>query len=108
MFARSRCWISEFALLACAIWSAGIADAAKKPMGIFDDHQDVGTVLHAGSVQYDASRRAYTVSGSGENMWFGADDFQFAWKKVSGDVALSADIAFLGSGGNEHRKAVLV
>jgi TolB protein len=108
MFACSRCWIGEFALLACAIWSAGIADAAEKPTGIFDGHQDVGTVLHAGSVQYDASRRTYTVSGSGENMWFGADDFQFAWKKVSGDVTLSADIAFLGTGGNEHRKAVLM
>jgi TolB protein len=41
-------------------------------------------------------------------MWFGIDDFHFAWKKVSGDVALTADIAFLGTGGNPHRKAVLM
>jgi dipeptidyl aminopeptidase/acylaminoacyl peptidase len=41
-------------------------------------------------------------------MWFGIDDFQFAWKKASGDVALTADIAFPGSGGNPHRKAVLM
>ena len=41
-------------------------------------------------------------------MWFAADAFQFAWKKVSGDVALTADISFLGAGGNAHRKAVLM
>jgi hypothetical protein len=65
-------------------------------------------VLHAGSVKYDLARNAYTVSGSGENMWFGIDDFHFVWKKVSGDVALTAEIAFLGAGGNPHRKAVLM
>ena len=41
-------------------------------------------------------------------MWFGMDDFQFAWKKISGDVAISADIAFAGEKGNNHRKAVLM
>jgi len=41
-------------------------------------------------------------------MWFGTDDFQFAWKKMSGDVAISADIAFVGDEGNPHRKAVLM
>lgn len=78
------------------------------PRGIFTNHQDVGAVLHPGSAVYDSATRSYTLSGSGENMWFGVDDFQFAWKKVSGDVALSADIAFLGTGGNPHRKAVLM
>jgi TolB protein len=78
------------------------------PHGIFTDHQDVGTVLHPGSVQYDTDNHTYTISGSGENMWFGMDDFHFVWKKVSGDVALTADIAFIGTGGNPHRKAVLM
>ena len=41
-------------------------------------------------------------------MWFGMDDFQFAWKQMSGDVAISADIAFVGEKGNNHRKAVLM
>lgn len=82
--------------------------AQSLPHGIFTDHQDVGTVLHPGSVVYDEVNHSYTVSGSGENMWFGIDDFHFVWKKVSGDVALTADIAFLGAGGNPHRKAVLM
>lgn len=76
--------------------------------GIFEGHEDVGTVIHPGSVNYDAAKQTYTVTGSGENMWFGMDDFQFAWKKMSGDVAISADIAFVGDKGNNHRKAVLM
>jgi len=50
-------------------------------------------VLHPGSAQFDSAANTYTLTGSGENMWFGVDDFHFAWKKVSGDVALTAGIA---------------
>jgi len=79
------------------------------PLGLFDSHADVGAVLHPGAVEYDASTGSYTVTGSGENMWFAADAFQFAWKKVSGDrMSLAATINFIGSGGNMHRKAVLM
>jgi hypothetical protein len=77
-------------------------------IGAFDAHQDVGTVLHPGSTIYDSAKQTYTVTGSGENMWFGTDDFQFAWKKMTGDVAISADITFVGDKGNNHRKAVVM
>jgi len=76
--------------------------------GVFEGHGDVGMVLHKGSVEYDATKRSYTIAGSGENMWFTGDAFQFVWKKVSGDVTLTADVSFLGKGVNEHRKAVLM
>jgi TolB protein len=84
------------------------ATQEKAAVGAFEAHGDVGNVLHAGSVEYDGAKQSYTIAGSGENMWLGADAFQFAWKKMSGDVTLSADISFSGSGGNAHRKAVLV
>ena len=82
--------------------------AQNAPLGIFEAHTDVGTVLHPGSVDYDAAKKTYTISGSGENMWLAEDAFQFAWKKVSGDVTLTADISFLTTTGNEHKKAVLM
>ena len=85
-----------------------LAQTHPAPLGVFEGHGDVGTVLHAGSAKYDAAKGTYTVAGSGENMWFGADDFHFVWKKVSGDVAISADITFEGDKGNNHRKAVLM
>ena len=77
-------------------------------VGTFESHGEVGKVLHAGSVEYDPAKHSYTIAGSGENVWLGADAFHFVWKKVSGDATLAADISFLGSGGNPHRKAVLM
>ncbi len=77
-------------------------------LGVFEGNGDVGPVLHAGSAEYDQQTKTYTVTGSGENMWFASDAFQFAWKKVSGDVTITADISLLGAGGDNHRKAVLM
>jgi len=99
------------ALIASALalnTSLARARSAPAPVGIFEDHVDVGTVLHPGSAEYDSTKRTYTISGSGENMWLAADAFQFVWKKMSGDVTLTADIAFLTKTGNEHKKAVLI
>jgi len=97
-------------LLLVVLLLAGLIPAMAQgaPVGTFEGHEDLGTVLHPGSTTYDTARQTYTVTGSGENMWFGMDDFQFAWKKMSGDVAISADIAFVGDKGNNHRKAVLM
>ena len=82
--------------------------ASSDPLGLFTDHTDVGNVLHPGATKFNAEAGTYTITGSGENMWFARDDFQFAWKQAEGDVALSADIHFEGTGGNPHRKAVLM
>jgi TolB protein len=84
------------------------AQSAPASLGVLEDHSDVGITLHAGSAQYDSAQHAYTLTGSGENMWFTSDAFQFAWKQVSGDMALTADVAFPQKGGNQHRKAVLM
>jgi TolB protein len=100
--------IGTLGMVAVFALAPSLAVAATERLGLFEGHQDVGTVLHAGSAQYDSAHGAYTIGGSGENMWFGADDFHFVWKKVSGDVAFTADIAFIGAGGNPHRKAVLM
>ncbi len=91
-----------------ALCSNYVSAQTSAPVGIFEGHDDVGTVLHAGSVDFDAAKHTYTISGSGENMWFSADAFQFVWKKISGDVTLTADIGFLTKTGNEHKKAVLM
>jgi TolB protein len=98
--------ISKFGVM--ALLASFSVTAAAQQLGVFTGHQDVGAVLHPGSAVYDRALDAYTVSGSGEDMWFGSDDFHFVWKKVAGDVALTADIAFVGATGNNHRKAVLM
>ena len=92
----------------CAEGACLWAQSAGAPVGVFESHGDVGTVLHPGSVDYDAAKHTYTIAGSGENMWLAADAFQFVWKKVSGDVILTADAGFLTTTGNEHKKAVVM
>lgn len=97
-----------FILVCTAVICHGEAQDRKAPLGIFEDHSDVGNVLHPGSVTYDAANHTYAISGSGENMWFATDAFQFVWKKISGDVTLTADVSFLTKTGNEHKKAALM
>lgn len=95
------------AACACLVLSAVPVEGPR--IGLFEGHTDIGSVVHAGSAEYNAASRTYTVTGSGENMWFAKDDFQFAWRKMSDDnLSLSADINILGSGGDNHRKGVLM
>lgn len=75
-------------------------------LGLFESSEDIGDTGVAGSASFNGS--AYTVTGSGYNMWFARDAFHFVWKKAYGDVSLSADVAFSGKGEDPHRKACLV
>jgi TolB protein len=93
-------------LLACvAIIFAipyGVAAAADGP-GDFDGSTDVGQVERAGAAAF--GKGEYRITGSGANMWGSVDAFQFVWKKVPGDVELSAEVNWEGNGKNAHRKA---
>src|ERR1700730_5954058 len=95
-------WCSFAGLSRSNLW------ASAAPTAGFESHAVVGRALHPRTLEYNPAKGTYTVSGSGENIWSTADAFHFAWKKVKGDASLAADISFLGTGGNEHRKAVLM
>lgn len=75
-------------------------------IGLFEAATDIGDVGAHGSADLDGS--AYTVTGSGYNMWFAEDAFHFVWRKVDGDLALSAAIAFRGEGTDPHRKGCIL
>jgi TolB protein len=77
-------------------------------VGIFEGQSDIGVVSHPGSEEYDSAAKAYTLSSSGENMWAAEDDFHYVWKKLTGDLTLTADIAFPTTTGNAHKKGVLM
>lgn len=72
------------------------------------DSADVGAPQRPGSARYDAAAQEYTLTGSGVNMWGTRDEFQFAWKKLSGDFVLQARVAFVGQGKDPHRKLGLI
>jgi hypothetical protein len=68
----------------------------------------VGQTPAGCKAEYDAAKGEYRITGAGANMWGATDAFYFVWKKVSGDVTLTADIQWVGTSSAEHRKAVLI
>jgi hypothetical protein len=130
---RGTCWIA--ALLLCAAPAAAQApvipdwalpdspthrqvappldfhrDAVtlNRPIGIFENQSDVGGPLVPGSASYDAAARSYTITSAGYNIWYTRDEFRFLWKKMTGDVSLSASIDWPKEDGFGDRKAVLI
>jgi TolB protein len=84
--------------------SISFAIAQKEPLGIFEDHADVGYPKKTGSTQYDEARQVYTLTGGGYNVWFGRDEFHYLYNKLKGDFILTANFEFIGKGTDPHRK----
>jgi TolB protein len=82
------------------------ASAAQHPVGIFEDHMDIGNPKLAGDATYDPATQVYDIRGGGSNIWFNHDEFQFVYRKMKGDFILTADFAFTGdtAGAVGHRK----
>jgi Tol biopolymer transport system component len=99
---------SAFPLFLVGVFAQTVCGQPSEGAGVFSEQSDVGVVRRAGDSHFEAAREAYVISGSGANMWFTNDAFHFVWKKVSGDVNLSADIRFLDTNKEPHRKACLM
>ena len=80
------------------------AFAHTEPIGLFDHHGDIGHPKNAGSAAYDKVTHSYLLKGSGYNIWFNRDEFQFLYKKIKGDFTATANFEFIGTKGNDHRK----
>ena len=77
----------------------------KGPVGIFENHVDVGNPKRTGSARYDESTQSYFITGGGYNIWFNRDEFHYLYKKISGDFILTANFELVGNeNGNGHRK----
>ena len=74
------------------------------PVGQFQFTDDIGNPMIRGTAGYDNIEQVYTLQGGGYNIWFGRDEFRYAWNKMDGDFILTADFEFLGEGKNAHRK----
>jgi hypothetical protein len=81
---------------------------AQNAVGLFENHADIGSIINKGSAIYDASSRKYTLTGSGNSMWFKNDEFHFAWRKLKGDFIITTQPALIGSGGDAHKKAGII
>jgi len=77
---------------------------AQDQIGIFENNLDVGNPKNAGVTFYHSNEQVYSIKGSGYNIWFGRDEFQYAHKKLTGDFILTANFSLVGSGVDAHRK----
>jgi len=108
MKGRKISFLTGCALAVVMKLAAAVALPQTSSLGIFTNEGSVGQTPPGGKAQYDAAKGEYRITGGGANMWGAVDAFYFVWKKVSGDVSLSADIQWVGTSAAEHRKAVLI
>jgi hypothetical protein len=93
-----------------ALSAAAIAVLAQAPaatqhgLGYFEAASDIGSPAIAGATAYDSGLQTYTLTGAGTNMWATKDEFQFAYRKLTGNFILRAHVKFLGQGVDPHRK----
>jgi TolB protein len=87
---------------------SGIGFTQTKGLGIFTNEGSVGQTPPGCKSGYDAGKGEYRITGGGANMWNAVDAFYFVWKKVSGDMTLTADVQWVGTSTVGHRKAALM
>ncbi len=75
-----------------------------KKIGIFKQSLDIGKPKLAGSSQYNKKTKEYMLKGSGYNIWFARDEFQYLFNEINGDFTATADFEFVGAGTDPHRK----
>src|SRR5215207_4547296 len=80
------------------------AATAAAQTGEFEGQTDVGGARRVAPARFDARSEAYTVGGSGANMWGARDEFHFVWRKMRGDFIVTTRAAFVGRGKEAHRK----
>jgi hypothetical protein len=97
-------WIVQRIALAGLLAVPVFAQGRGGPLGLFTQAADVGHPAIAGSTTFDAARGEYRMTGGGANIWAKDDQFQFAWREVTGDFTMTATLRFLGEG-DPHRKA---
>ena len=78
-------------ILASVTLAVALAESKPEPLGVFDDHGDVGSVIHAGAAHFDRTRSEYTVTGSGDTLNLSG----------GGSMTASGDTINLGANSNE-------
>jgi regulation of enolase protein 1 (concanavalin A-like superfamily) len=103
--------VKRLAIAAVLLQAPVLPQSSDSAVGIFESRTNVGTATLPGSVEYDAVRSEYRVTGGGANLWGKVDGFHFLWKRVSGDFTMTANIRVLSGSSIEshvHRKGVLM
>lgn len=90
--------------------SSAFLAAQTPPAFVMETHAGIGPgpTPTPGGVTWNTASGEYRIAGGGANVWGSEDAFQFAYRRISGDFTLTADVQFVGAGVNSHRKAMLM
>jgi TolB protein len=114
MRAYPKGWMAPAGLLmlGLAAWAWLQAQERTSSLGLFEGQSDVGSVTPAGTASFSPATGIYTLTAAGANTWYHVDNFHYLWKKASGDMALTAEVAFPAHTYNHdpdpHRKGILM
>jgi hypothetical protein len=101
---KYKSFITSVACFIAFSLSANNVVAQADAVGMFDKHEDIGHPKNSGAATYDKVTHTYFLKGSGYNIWFNRDEFQYVYKKIKGDFTATANFEFMGAKGNDHRK----
>ncbi|KIC90493.1 TolB family protein [Flavihumibacter sp. ZG627] len=91
-------------LLALTSYFLCLSVSAQSPSSVFTTHKDIGNPAIKGSMQYREADQSYQLTAGGYNIWFGRDEFHYAFRKISGDFILTANFKLVAQGVDPHRK----
>src|SRR5215471_5237862 len=91
-------------LLLAATFLTTSGAIAQSTVGIFSNQADIGKPKIAGSAVFNTNDQSYTLKAGGYNIWFGRDEFHYAYNKIKGDFILTANFKLIGKGTDPHRK----
>jgi hypothetical protein len=89
-------------LLTCLLSASAFAQNGS--LGAFTNAGDVGDPARKGTSEFSPPNGQYRITGSGANIWAKQDQFQYVWREMPGNFAVTATMQFLGQGA-DHRKA---
>jgi Tol biopolymer transport system component len=95
-------------MISVALPFKAMSHSEKNKLGVFSNNQDVGAPKFSGNTDYNPEQQSYVLSGSGTNIWAKKDEFQFAYREITGDFIIRANMAFIGEGVDAHRKIGLM
>jgi Tol biopolymer transport system component len=87
-----------------SLFSMFILGIYAQGFGIFENSNDVGNPKLAGKTVYDPTKQLYTLTGGGANIWGTNDQFQYVWKRESGNFSMSTKFEWDVKGITTHRK----
>ncbi len=76
---------------------------SQNSIGVFENQFTIGE-SKKGSASYNAQEQEYTIEGSGNNIWFNHDGFEYLCRQMNGDFILRCNGFLIGKGVEAHRK----